>query len=240
VSSDFDFFAGRRTPPTTAASPWAPATASAWAPAAQPDQRFGSAISEWQPISTPPTGQFAPTVRSSRRPFVIVAALVLIAAAGGAFYISQRTHPVSLPSTLAGMQRVSVPSAEAHDLDSAKHSLANDGLHDVSFGIYGSVSAGQPGLVVIAGRTSSSAPAFNQLTSAMGQAGQVAGISVTPQTVTSGATTLQCATVTAAGQSVPFCEWQGAHAVLFGVGQDMSAQDTADALESARLDASLH
>ena len=110
-------------------------------------------------------------------------------------------------------------------------------MHAVSFGLYG---GGQQALIVIAGRTSSDAPDFNQLANAMSLAGQVEGVTVTPQTVTSGATTLQCATVTAQGQSVPFCAWQGAHALLFGVGEGMTVQDTADALELARMDAALN
>jgi hypothetical protein len=246
VSSDFDFFAGQRTPPTTAApsaaSAWAPAALSAWAPPAQLDQRFGSTIGEWQPASTPPTAQFAPASRSSRRPLAmvaVVAALAVVAIAGGVFYISTRTHPVPLPATLAGLPKLSLSSAQAHELDSAKHSLRSDGLHDVSFGVYGTVSERQPGLVVIAGRTSSAVPDFNQLANAMGQVGQVSGVTVTPQTLTSGASTLQCATISAQGQSVPFCAWQGTHALLLGFGEEISAQDTADALEQTRLRANL-
>jgi hypothetical protein len=190
-------------------------------------------------MSTPPTGQFAPTARSSRRPLVIVAVLVVAALAGGAFYISTRPHPVPLPATLAGLPKLSLSSAQAHELDSAKHSLRNDGLHDVSFGVYGTVSQGQPGLVVIAGRASSNVPDFNQLASAMGQVGQVAGVTVTPQTLTSGASTFQCATISAQGQSVPFCAWQGTHALLLAFGEEITAQDTADALEQTRLRANL-
>jgi hypothetical protein len=250
VSSDFDFFAGQRaaSAPAVQASPWAPAAppASPWAPpapstAAVPvDQRFGSPVGAWQTVGPPGVGQFAPAARSSRRPLIAVALLAVVAIAGGAFYMTTRPHPIALPATLADLPKLSISSAQAHGLDSAKHGLANDGLHEVSFGVYGTLSAGQPGLVVIAGRTSSNAPDFNQLATAMSQAGQFDGISVTPQTLTSGATTLQCATITAQGESVPLCAWQGTHAVLFGIGQDLSAQDTADALELARLDASLH
>jgi hypothetical protein len=247
VSSDFDFFAGQRaaSAPAVQAEPWAP-SASPWAPAAPHtapgpvDQRFGLPVGEWQPLGPPLVGQFAPAARSSRRPLMAAALLAAVAIAGGAFYVTTRTHPISLPATLADLPKVWISSAQAHGLESAKHGLANDGLHDVSFGVYGTLSAGQPGLVVIAGRTSSNAPDFNQLATALSQAGQFDGISVTPQTLTSGATTLQCETITAQGASVPLCAWQGTHAVLFGIGQDMSAQDTADALELARLDASLH
>ena len=73
----------------------------------------------------------------------------------------------------------------------------------------------------------------------MGSAGTVAGITVTPQTVTSGVTAWRCATIVARAQSVPFCAWAGSHSVLLGIGQKMSVQDDADALELARLHANL-
>lgn len=255
MSNDFDFFAGQRAPtaPAVQASPWAP-PASPWAPAASAspwavaapstaaapiDQRFGSPVGEWQPVGLPPVGQFAPAARSSRRPLVVVAVLVVAAVAGGAFYMSQRTHPVSLPATLADLPKVSLPSAQAHELDSDMHSLRSDGVHDVSFGVYGSLSGEQPGLVVVAGRTPSSVPDFSQLAGAIGQVGQVSGVTVTPQTLTSGASTFECATITSQGQSIPLCAWQGTHAVLLGFGEQISAQDTADALEQTRLSANL-
>jgi hypothetical protein len=252
VSSDFDYFASQRGPTNAAApaapwvpaarasaSPWARAADSAWAPPAQLDQRFGSSIGEWQPVSTPQGGQFTPAPRSSRRPLAMIVVLAVAVIAGPAFYISTRTHPVPLPTTLAGLPKLSLPSAQAHELDSDMHSLRSDGVHDVSFGAYGSLSGEQPGLVVVAGRTPSTVPDFNQLAGAVGQVGQVSGVTVAPETLTSGASTFECATITTQGQSIPFCAWQGAHAVLLGFGEQISAQDTADALEQTRLRANL-
>jgi hypothetical protein len=250
VSSDFDYFASQRGPMNaaapaapwvpaapTSASPWAPAAASA--PPAQLDQRFGSSIGEWQAVSTPQGGQFTPAPRSSRRPLAIIAVLAVAAIAGAAFYASTRTHPVPLPTTLAGLPKLSLPSAQAHELDSDMHSLRTDGAHDVTFGVYGSLSGDQPGLVVVAGRTQSTVPDFNQLAGAVGQVGQVSGVTVAPQTLTSGASTFECATITSQGRSIPLCAWQGTHAVLLGFGEQISAQDTADALEQTRLRANL-
>jgi hypothetical protein len=261
VSSDFDFFANQRGPTNAAApaapwapaapaaqwapaapastSPWAPAAGSAWAPPAQRDQRFGSSIDEWQAASTPHGGQFTQAPRSSRRPLAIIAVLAVAAIAGGAFYVLTRTHPVPLPTTLAGLPKLSLTSAQAHELDSDMSSLRSDGVHDVTFGVYGSLSGDQPGLVVVAGRTPSSVPDFNQLAGAIGQIGQVSGATVAPQTLTSGASRFECATITAQGESIPLCAWQGTHAVLLGFGEQVSAQDTADALEQTRLRANL-
>ncbi|HEY0869425.1 MAG TPA: hypothetical protein VGD55_03420 [Acidothermaceae bacterium] len=251
MSSDFDFFAGQRTPPTpaapaapsawapAAASPWAAAASTAWAPPIQQDQRFGSTVGEWAPMSTAPTGQFAPAPRSSRKPLTIVAVLAVAAIACGAFYIHTRPHPVPLPAALAGLPKVSLPSAQAHELSSDMHSLRSDGVHDVTFGVYGSLAGGHPAFVVVAGRTRSTIPDFNQLASAVDQVGQDQGVAVTPQTLTSGASTFECATITSQGQSVPLCAWQGTHAVLLGFGAQISVQDTADALEQTRLGANL-
>jgi len=250
VSSDFDYFAGQRGPTNAAApaapwasaapaAPWAPAAASAFAPPAQLDQRFGSSIGEWQPVSTPQGGQFAAVPRSSRWPLALIAMLVVAVIAGSAFSISTRTNPVSLPTTLAGLPKLSLPSAQAHELDSDIHSLRSNGVHDVSFAVYGSLSGAQPGLVVVAGRTQSTAPDFSQLAGAVGQVSQVSGVTVASQTLASGASTFECATITAHGRSIPFCAWQGTRAVLLGFGEQLSAQDTADALEQARLRANL-
>ncbi len=183
--------------------------------------------------------QFTAVPRSSRWPLAFVAVLVVAVIAGSAFYFSTRTNPVPLPTTLAGLPKLSLPSAQAHELDSDMRSLRSDGVHDVSFGVYGSLSGAQPGLVVIAGRTPSTVPDFTQLAGAVGQVGQAAGVSVAPQTLSSGASTFECATITAQGRSIPFCAWQGTHAVLLGFGEQISAQDTADALEQARLRANL-
>jgi hypothetical protein len=217
VSSNFDFFAGQQAAPTAAAP---------------------TAVAPWQPILSPPVEQFAPQPRSSRRALVVVVVVALAAGAAGAVYLSKRAHPVPLPATLAGLPAVSIPKDEAHGFDSAKHNLGSAGVHDVSLRIYG--NPGQQALMVTAGRTSSRAADFNQLANAMGETGQIAGVTVTPHTVTSGTTTLQCATVASQGETVAFCAWQGTHALLFGVGEGMSVQDTADALELARMDAALH
>ena len=243
MSSNFDFFAGPPAAPTAAAPPaasaWAPA-ASAWAPVTSVDQRFGSPVGEWQPTLSPPVGQFAPQPRSSRRALAVVAVVALVAAAGGAFYLSKRPHPVPLPATLAGLPKLSLPKDEAHELNSDTSSLKKDGVHDVSIGAYGALADGQPGLIAIAGRTSSTIPDFSQLAGAMGQVGQDNGVTVTPQTLTSGASTFLCETIASQGQSIAFCVWEGTHALLMAFGDGVSAQDTADALEIARLDASLH
>ena len=231
MSSNFDFFAGQPAAPT-AAAPWAPVTSV--------DPRFGGPVGEWQPTLSPPVGQFAPQPRSSRRAFAIVAVVALVAVAGGAFYLSKRSHPVPLPATLAGLPKLSLPKDEAKELNSDTHSLKSDGVHDVAIGAYGALEDGQPGLIAIAGRTSSTIPDFNQLAGAMGQVGQVAGVTVTPQTLTSGASTFLCETISSQGQSISFCVWEGTHALLLAFGEGISAQDTADALEIARLHASLH
>jgi hypothetical protein len=233
MSSDFDFYGGRGAAPvgTPTVVRWGlPGTG-------------GYPVSSVDLSSPFATSAYA-TSRHNRRPWYAVIAVVVIAVTGVAFYVLRSPHPVALPSSLAGMPKMAIPAGQGHDLDVAKKSLSHEGLHDVSVGIYGADASGA-GLVVIAARASSSAPDFNQLVGAMGAAGTVGGITVTPQTVTSGVTTWRCATIVAQGQSVPFCAWAGSHSVLLGVGvllgagHTMSVQDDADALEQARLRANL-
>lgn len=251
MSSGFDFYGGPGgvgAPgvggPGTLGAP-AGATAFGMAPVDAPTvDRWGLPGTGGFPVSSVDlsspfaTSAYA-TSRHDRRPWYAVIFLVVIAVTGIAFYVLRLPHPVALPSSLAGMSKISIPAGQGHELDAAKKSLSHEGLHDVSVGIYGASDASGPGLLVIGARASSSAPDFNQLVGALGAAGTVAGITVTPQTVTSGVTTWRCATIVAQGQSVPFCAWAGSHSILLGVGQSLSVQDDADALEQARLRANL-
>ena len=246
MSSGFDFYGA----PNTPGAPGAPSAPSAFgAPGATPVgaptvDRWGLPSAGGYPVSSVDlSSPFATSAyaTSGRRPrlWYAVIAVVVIAVTAVGFYVLRLPHPVALPSSLAGMPKMAIPAGQGHDLDLAKKSLSHEGLHDVSVGIYGASDASGPALVVIAARASSNAPDFNQLVGAMGAAGTVAGITVTPQTVTSGVTTWRCATIVAQGQSVPFCAWEGSHGVLLGVGHTMSVQDDADALEQARLRANL-
>jgi hypothetical protein len=262
VSSSFDFYGGLGSPgvgglgspgvgglgspgvggPT--GTPGDSATFSAAAVGTPAVDRWGLPTTGGFPVSSVDlsspfaTSAYAPS-RRDRRPWYAVIAVVVIAVTGIAFFVLRSPHPVPLPSSLAGMPKLAIPAGQGQALDAAKKSLSHEGLHDVALGIYGASDASGPGLVVIAARASSGAPDFNQLVGAMGTAGTVAGITVTPQTVTSGVTAWRCATIVAQGQSVPFCAWAGSHSVLLGIGHAMSVQDDADALELARLRANL-
>src|SRR5450432_110272 len=238
MSSGFDFYGGPGAPAPIGA-------AMGGAPVGAPTvDRWGLPSTGGYPVSgvdlsSPLAMQPLDASRRHRRLLYVVMAIVVVAVSAAAFVVLRVPHPIALPSSLADLPKISIPAALADALATAKHSLGHDGLHDVSVGIYGETVTSPRGLVVIAGRTSSSAPDFNQLVGSMSAAGNVAGVTVTPQTLTSGVTSWRCATIAGQGQSVLFCAWQGAHAVLFGVGRNMSAQDDADALEQARLQASL-
>jgi hypothetical protein len=244
MSSGFDFF-GAPTPPGAPGAPRALGAPGATPVGAPTVDRWGLPSAGGYPVSSVDlSSPFATSASatSGRRPHLwyAVIAVAVLAVTAVAFYVLRLPHPVALPSSLAGMPKMAVPAGQGLDLDLAKKSLSHEGLHDVSVGIYGASDTSGPGLVVIAARASSNAPDFNQLVGAMGAAGTVAGITVTPQTVTSGVTTWRCATIVAQGQSVPFCAWEGSHGVLLGVGHTMSVQDDADALEQARLRANLN
>jgi hypothetical protein len=247
VSSSFDFHGRLGSPSVGSGTPGDSAAFGAAAVSTPTLDRWGLPNTGGFPVSSVDlSSPFATSVyatsRHDRRPWYVVIAAVVIAVTAIAFSVLRSPHPVVLPSSLAGMPKLTIPSGQRHALDAAKKSLSHEGLHDLSVGVYGASDAsgaGGPGLVVIAARASSGSPDFDQLAGAMGAAGTVAGITVTPQLVTSGVTAWRCATIVAQGQSVPFCAWAGSHSVLLGIGHAMSVQDDADALELARLRANL-
>jgi hypothetical protein len=170
-----------------------------------------------------------PTARSSRRPLLVVATVVIGAAVAAGVAFTQRAHPIALPATLAGLSKADSHSVAA-ELKSTKKKLSQSGVHDVSLGLYGSSgSGGSQALAVVAGHLSSPAPDFGQLASALTTT-QIAGVSITPSVVTLGSATFQCQTIAVAGTSMALCEWQSATTILFGVGQGVTTSDTAAAL----------
>lgn len=177
-----------------------------------------------------------PTSRSTRRPLLVVALIVIAAAVAAGVAITQRAHPIALPSTLAGLPKADLHSAAA-EIKSTKQKLSQSGIHDVSVGLYTDGGSSQA-LAVVAGHAAS-APDFSQLASAMATT-QIAGVSITPSVVTSGNDTFQCQTIAVAGRSVTLCEWQSASTILFAVGQGLTTTDTAAALDDVIGQDQLH
>lgn len=242
MSSNFEFFGA-------APGAAAPTAAPAPVPAAQqfgvPAQQFGVAALDRfglpAGIGLPVAAPIAQApARSYRRPLVAAAVAVVVACGGVLYYLSQQQHPIALPSTLAGLSQVSLKAAgAAHEFDAAKKQLAKAGVHDASFGVYGDVQTGRA-LIVVAGRASPSAVDMVQLVSDSGVAAQVDGVTITPAVLTSGGTSFRCETVSTVSQgSAGVCEWVGSGVILFGVGTQLLVQETADALEQARIAASL-
>lgn len=245
MSSGFDFYGA----PNTSGAPNSPTVfglpaASGATPVDTPTvDRWGLPGTGGYAVSSvdlsSPFATSAYATSGHRRPWYAVIAVVVIAVTAVAFYVLRLPHPVALPSSLAGLQKVHIPAGQGQALDVAKKSLSHEGLHDVSVGIYGASDVSGPGLVVISARASSGVPDFSQLFGAMSSAGAVAGVTVTPQPVTGVITAWRCVTTTAQGQSALVCAWQGSHAVLIGVGRNMSAQDETVALEQVREQDSL-
>jgi hypothetical protein len=244
MSNGFDYF-GNALPqagaqqPAAGTSPYAsvntfapPSTAPQYgytpnphAPDAHASNLFGATTSAFAPTaSTRPT----PPVHSSRRPLLVVAVLVVAAATAGGVALTQRAHPIAMPSTLAGLPKTDLHSVSGQ-INSTKHKLSQSGIHDAAVALYGDANGSQA-LAVVAGRPASAAPDFGQLVSAMTASTQIAGVSITPSAVTLGSATFQCQTIAVAGRSIAMCEWQTPTTILFGVGQGLTTSDTAAAL----------
>ena len=213
---------------TFAPPPMAPqygSTPNPYAPNAYAPNHFGGPAPAFSPtLSNQPT----PPVHRSRRPLVFVAVLV-VAAATAAGVVTQRAHPIAMPSSLAGLPKADLHSV-AGQIKSTKQKLSQSGIHDVSVALYGEASGSQA-LAVIAGRPASTVPDFGQLVSAMTTSTQIAGVRITPSVVTSGSATFQCQTIAVASSSMALCEWQTPTTILFGVGQGLTTSDTAAALD---------
>ena len=223
---------------TFAPPPMAPQygyTPNPYAPNAYAPNHFGGPASTFAPTaSTGPT----PPVPSSRRPLLVVAVLVVAAATAAGVAVTQRAHPITMPSSVAGL-----PKADLHSMSgqikSTKQKLSQDGIRDASVALYGDAHGGQT-LVIVAGRTASAAPDFGQLVSAMTASTQIAGVSITPSVVTLGSATFECQTIAVAGRSLGMCDWQTPTTLLFGVGQGITTGDTAAALDDVIVADQLH
>ncbi|HEY8728507.1 MAG TPA: hypothetical protein VIL94_02920 [Acidothermaceae bacterium] len=220
-------------PPTTPQYGYAP---NPYAPNTFAPNHFGGPASTFAPGAS--THATAP-VHRSRRPLVVLALVVIAAGTAAGISLTQRAHPIALPSTLAGL-----PKADAHsiaaEIKSTKKKLSQSGIHNVSIALYGDDANGSQGLGVIAGHTASTVPDMGQLVSAMSPSTQIAGVSITPSAVTSGSETFQCQTIAVATNSMVLCEWQTPTTLLFGIGQGLTTSDTAAALDDVIGEDQLH
>jgi hypothetical protein len=254
MSNEFDYF-GNALPqagaqqPAAGNSPYAtlhafapPPTAPQYGYTPNPHASNAFATNNFgTPITTfPPPVSTQQPARSSRRPLVVLALVVIAAGTAAGISLTQRTHPIAMPSSLAGLPKADLHSVAA-EIKSTKKKLSQTGIHDVSVAIYGDDAGGSgtQALAVIAGHSASGVADFSQLASAM-NAAQVAGVSVTPNVVTVGSATFQCQTIAALGSSIGACEWQTPTTILFAVGQGLTTSDTAAALDDVITADRLH
>ncbi len=226
MSNGFDYF-GNALPPTGAqatagTSPYASVHSFAPPPSAP---QYGYTPTPYAPSSSAP-----PTSSRSRRPLIVVAVVVIAAAAVAGVAITQRAHPIAMPSTLAGLPKANLQAVGA-DIKATKKKLSQSGIHNVSVALYGDTGGnGSQALAVVAGHPAAGVANFGQLVSAMTTSTQIAGVTITPSAVTLGSATFQCQTIAVASSSVGLCEWQTPSTILFGVGQGLTTGDTAAAL----------
>jgi len=123
VSSSFEFYGGPGSPGV--GGPGSPGVGGPGAAATPTVDRWGLPSTGGFPVSSVDlsspfaTSAYA-TSRHARRPWYAVIAVVVIAVTAIAFFVLRSPHPVPLPSSLAGMPKLTIPAGEGQALNSAK------------------------------------------------------------------------------------------------------------------------
>ena len=127
MSSSFDFY-GSPGSPGVGGSAGTPGDSAAFGAAAVGTptlDRWGLPSTGGFPVSpvdlsSPFATSAYATSRHHRRPWYAVLAVVVIAVTAIAFFVLRSPHPVPLPSSLAGMPKLTIPAGEGQALNSAK------------------------------------------------------------------------------------------------------------------------
>jgi hypothetical protein len=228
MSNGYDFFGTNGGPGAPPAYPPAyPANPTAYPPAYP---TAGSPTQGWQ---QPPAKQ------SKNTPRVIGGVVVAVVVAVGAFFFLNRSHPISLPSTVGGMAAVtSLTSSEKADLKDTEKDLGKRAhIQDITGRLYGDVNSGA--FFILAGHIHGSETSMSDVANQVAGAAAGAGANYSTGTINSGGTDYECVWANSAGHDVSVCFWWSNHSVLMGEGLGIDAQSTVDALAEAKTYAGL-
>jgi hypothetical protein len=186
-----------------------------------------------------PAWQQPPAKQSRNTPRVIGGVVLAAAVAAGTFFFLNRSHPISLPSTVGGMAEVtSLTSSEKSDLKDTEKDLGKRAhIQDITGRLYGDVNSGA--FFILAGHIHGSDTSMSDVANQVAAAAAGAGANYSTGTLSSGGTDYECVWASSAGHDVSVCFWWSNHSVLMGEGLGIDAQSTADALAEAKTYAGL-
>lgn len=175
---------------------------------------------------------------------VVVAALAGLAGAVlivGFQLLRRGSTPPAAPPVLGSLFLVDDKGIQKQ-LDDVRRNLKSGGIRDAVVGVYTSpgttVSVGGKAFVLITGKTSG--PVADIGAELRNEAAVFGSLSLGNHFASSGQTiagvTYTCATFAAGPDSETTCVWQTATRVLFGVGENITAADTANLVSLARAD----
>jgi hypothetical protein len=262
MSNGYDFFGtdgGRPSAPTTPAGE-AGSQTGAHSGVRAPVDRFGMPVNTATATQAPPAGyasppryappaypaafpaqawQQPPTKQSRNTPRVIAGLVLAAAVAGGSFFFLNRSHPISLPSTVGGLAEItSLTSSEKSDVKDMQKDLAKRAhIQDITSRLYGDVNSGA--FFVLAGHIHGSDTSMSDVEDQVASAAAGAGANYSTGTISSGGSDFECVWASSAGHDVSVCFWWSSHSLLMGEGLGIDAQSTADALAEAKTYAGL-
>jgi hypothetical protein len=221
MSDGYDFFGtGAPSRPTPPVATWAP----------------GASVSggAWQPTATPP-----PARRSGKPLLAVLAVLAVAAVAASVFFVLHRSHPIRLPASAAGLPAITdLPSSQRHDIKEMEKQLGKAHVRDIHTAVYGDAGSSQA-LLVVGGHLDGFTQTVQQASSQLATALAGSSIALSQAQVSSGGTDFQCLWTGASGHVVSACYWWSNAAMLMGIGLDLDAERTADALGGVRAYAAL-
>jgi hypothetical protein len=175
----------------------------------------------------------------SRHLQAAIGIVVAGAVVASAYFFFTKPHPVSLPPTAGGLAVVTnLSSSQRSDIKDMEKQLSKDNVHGIATRVYGDLDTG-PGLIVVAGHIHKADADMQQVSSQIASAAAGAGASLSSGPVSSGGTQFQCLWESASGHTMSVCFWWSEHSVLMGVGADVDAQSTSDALAQVKAFSSL-
>jgi len=176
---------------------------------------------------------------TSRILIAALAGLALAAAVVGFQLLHHGSTRLTPPAVLGSFVRLDDQGVKSR-LDELRHTLGSTGIHDAAVALYGppgtSVTETQTGFVLIAGKASGGLDLQSEVRNSAVSLGPFSfngGHFETADETVAGVT-YTCSTFTAPQGQATSCIWQGSSSILFGMGANVTAADTANLTSLAK------